>query len=92
MSPDGASLLGVQLRPRLALEVFGKLGLVGKGKIHPPGIGEVAKKALGHESIPVQMLLPNETSAYHRSAVKKILIADIPRGQRAPVKSVTQLK
>ena len=43
-------------------------------------------------SISVQMLFPNETSAYHRSAVKHIFIADIPRGQRAPVKSVTQLK
>ena len=43
-------------------------------------------------SIPVQMLFPNEISAYHRSAVKHIFIADIPRGQRAPVKSVTQLK
>ena len=44
--PDGATLLRFKVRPFFALEVFRKLGQVGKGHIHPPRSRRVAGTAL----------------------------------------------
>ena len=87
--PDAASLLRVHFWACFTLEVCGKLGLVGEGNICPPRSGEVAIKALGGSC---QVNSSKEVFAYRPCVLQKIFIADIPRAQRAPVKSVTQLK
>ena len=87
--PDAASLLRVHFWACFTLEVCGKLGLVGEGNICPPRSREVAIKALGGSC---QVNSSKNVFAYRPCVLEKIFIADIPRAQRAPVKSVTQLK
>ena len=87
--PDAASLLRVHFWACFTLEVCGKLGLIGEGNICPPRSREVAIKALGGSC---QVNSSKKVFAYRPCVLQKIFIADIPRAQRAPVKSVTQLK
>ena len=47
ISPDGASLLWIQFRSFLAVEVVGKLWHVGQRDVHPPRLAVVAEVALG---------------------------------------------
>ena len=46
ISPDGTSLLWIQFRSFLAVEVFGELWHVGQRDVHPPRFAVVAGLAL----------------------------------------------
>ena len=48
ISPDGTSLLGIQFRSFLAVEVVGELWHVGQRDVHPPRFAVVAEVALSY--------------------------------------------